>query len=389
VENNINIEELFKSGLQNMESNPPVGGWEAIQAKLAANAAAGATTAAVVTKTTLGLAKIAAIATIAVGTGLGVGYFVFKGTDKKGQNNVTPTTNTQISDNTNNNKVELPGNIQVTEINSVHQQGKVLSIMKVTKGNETQNVLVEVNQAEKDKSPSIVGQWLSTDKDKNKYSQDLINKLLSQFDSDDESSDESAVETSTNTNNDVKVQKLEENEVIAGIKANIWSGPAPLTVEFSNLTPAESYEWTFTDNGQPVKESSPRYTYTDPGNYLVTLTVKNKSGKTFKDKVLITVEDKKTEEASAQEESAISKIPNVFTPNGDGKNDVFRITGKNIEQFHITIVDQKGKTWFESNDINLGWDGMDAPEGNYVVVYTATGRDNAQYSKKYLLKLSK
>ncbi|HYG51466.1 MAG TPA: gliding motility-associated C-terminal domain-containing protein, partial [Flavobacteriales bacterium] len=179
------------------------------------------------------------------------------------------------------------------------------------------------------------------------------------------------------------------NEVIAGIKANVWSGPAPLTVDFSNLTPAEGYEWTFDEKGTSSTEAGPRHTYTEPGNYLVTLKVKNKSGKIYTDKVLITVEERKIETAGAMEESAITRQPNVFTPNGDGSNDVFKLTGKNIEKFHITIVDQKGKVWFESNDINIGWDGENAPEGNYVVVYAATGKDKVDYGKKYLIKLSR
>lgn len=370
-----------------MESNPPVGGWEAIQAKLAANAAA-ATTTAVAAKAGLGLAKIAAIATIAVGTGLGVGYFVFKGDDKKAGNTPTQTTNTQTTNNTANNTVELPGNVQVTEINSLTKQGKVISIVEVTKGNETQKVLVEINQSETDKSPSVVGQWLSTDKNKNKYSQELINKLLAQIDSDDETSVEPAIEPA-NTNTDVKVSKLEENEVIAGIKANVWSGPAPLTVDFSNLTPAEGYEWSFYENGPTSKEASPRYTYTEPGNYMVSLTVKNKAGKAYTNKVLITVEEKKAEELTSQEASVINRLPNVFTPNGDGKNDLFKLSGKNLEKFHMTIADQNGKILFEAHDINHGWDGQDAPEGNYFCTFTAKGKDGVDYGKKYLIKLSR
>ncbi|HYG53357.1 MAG TPA: hypothetical protein VD905_20810, partial [Flavobacteriales bacterium] len=192
MKNNINIEELFRSGLQNMESNPPVGGWEAIQAKLTASAAGAGTTVAAA-KGGLGIAKIAAIAAIAVGTGLGVGYFFGANNNKKTGNATTQTTNQKLHT-AGDKAVELPGNIQVTEINSVNKQGKVISIVEVTKGNETQKVLVEVNQPETDKSPSIVGQWLSTDKNKNKYSQELINKLLAQIDSDDETLTEPVVE---------------------------------------------------------------------------------------------------------------------------------------------------------------------------------------------------
>lgn len=64
--------------------------------------------------------------------------------------------------------------------------------------------------------------------------------------------------------------------------------------------------------------------------------------------------------------------PNIFTPNGDGINDVFRARGSffdRIENYSITV--KKGrKIVFKSDDINAYWDGResdgnDAIEGNY------------------------
>jgi len=51
-------------------------------------------------------------------------------------------------------------------------------------------------------------------------------------------------------------------------------------------------------------------------------------------------------------------IPNAFTPNGDGKNDIFRVLGqyRNI-RFNMYIYDRWGQLMFHSENIDEGWDG--------------------------------
>jgi gliding motility-associated-like protein len=53
-------------------------------------------------------------------------------------------------------------------------------------------------------------------------------------------------------------------------------------------------------------------------------------------------------------------IPNVFTPNGDGFNDLFlpRI-GKAVEAYQQTILDRWGRTMYVSNNLTHGWNGND------------------------------
>lgn len=52
--------------------------------------------------------------------------------------------------------------------------------------------------------------------------------------------------------------------------------------------------------------------------------------------------------------------PNVFTPNGDGLNDVFRfLGGEHIEDFHFVIYNRLGETVFVGDDITDEWDGND------------------------------
>jgi len=57
-------------------------------------------------------------------------------------------------------------------------------------------------------------------------------------------------------------------------------------------------------------------------------------------------------------------VPNAFTPNGDGLNDIFRASGKNIEEFNMKIYNRWGELIFESFHIDDGWNGA---IGNYLV----------------------
>ena len=68
-------------------------------------------------------------------------------------------------------------------------------------------------------------------------------------------------------------------------------------------------------------------------------------------------------------------IPNAFSPNNDGKNDVFRILGNNIFDFKLSVYNRWGELVFESNKIDEGWDGKykgkDVSAGVYVWVLDA------------------
>jgi gliding motility-associated-like protein len=50
-------------------------------------------------------------------------------------------------------------------------------------------------------------------------------------------------------------------------------------------------------------------------------------------------------------------IPNSFTPNGDGLNDIFSAVGYNIVEFEMLIFNRWGEKIFQSDNINFGWNG--------------------------------
>ena len=79
-------------------------------------------------------------------------------------------------------------------------------------------------------------------------------------------------------------------------------------------------------------------------------------------------------------------IPNSFTPNGDGKNDVFKaVSLYEFSQFKLSVFSHWGDMVFDSYDINKGWDGTykgkPVPMGVYVYQLTATIKDTGEQRK--------
>lgn len=50
-------------------------------------------------------------------------------------------------------------------------------------------------------------------------------------------------------------------------------------------------------------------------------------------------------------------VPNSFSPNGDGVNDILYVRGNNMSQLRLIIYNRYGQKVFESNSMNEGWDG--------------------------------
>jgi gliding motility-associated-like protein len=72
-------------------------------------------------------------------------------------------------------------------------------------------------------------------------------------------------------------------------------------------------------------------------------------------------------------------VPNVFSPNGDGKNDVLRIYGNYINKVEMRIFNQWGQQVTFINNQSQGWDGTQngkaQPVGVYVYVLRAVMTD--------------
>lgn len=51
-------------------------------------------------------------------------------------------------------------------------------------------------------------------------------------------------------------------------------------------------------------------------------------------------------------------VPNTFTPNGDGNNDVFIVRGLKVEEIYFAVYNRWGELVFETTDKTKGWDGL-------------------------------
>lgn len=62
-------------------------------------------------------------------------------------------------------------------------------------------------------------------------------------------------------------------------------------------------------------------------------------------------------------------IPELFSPNGDGNNDEFRLYGENFKEVKLIVKDRDGRVLFETTQPEQGWDGtyngMNQPSGLY------------------------
>jgi gliding motility-associated-like protein len=79
-------------------------------------------------------------------------------------------------------------------------------------------------------------------------------------------------------------------------------------------------------------------------------------------------------------------IPNVFTPNGDGINDIFTMQSSGLATLDAVIYNRWGQQLYEWHTINGGWDGyasgVPAPNGTYYYRINATGIDGKIYSEQ-------
>lgn len=103
------------------------------------------------------------------------------------------------------------------------------------------------------------------------------------------------------------------------------------------------YLWDFGD-GTFSDEPNPMHTFDGLDDYTTSLQVTNSIGCTNTAYTLING-------------PVILYIPNAFTPNNDGLNDVFRVYGNGIVKFSIQIFNRWGEVVYESDDINAVWDG--------------------------------
>lgn len=148
-------------------------------------------------------------------------------------------------------------------------------------------------------------------------------------------------------------------------------------------------------------ENEPRFTYVEVGDYTTELKVYNPQGCDTSYYKSIRVEPVKL------------KIPNVFTPNGDGTNDYFIISlesgsdspsgnkgtrdqhyeyedyeplNRYYESTELTIFNRWGRIVYHSKDYQNDWDGDNLPDGTYFYVLKCHGlKNDATYNGSVMI----
>lgn len=159
------------------------------------------------------------------------------------------------------------------------------------------------------------------------------------------------------------IRILVEDTAIAEFTSNP-SFPVQLSLPSTNVDftdrslRAWNWYWDFGD-GITSTETHPSHQYTEPGEYFVTLMVNSALGcvsKITHGPYVVMVPE--------------LFIPNVFSPNDDDVNDLFRVNYTGDQPFNIQVFDRWGVMVYESQNKVEGWNGKnlngeDVPAGVY------------------------
>jgi gliding motility-associated-like protein len=139
---------------------------------------------------------------------------------------------------------------------------------------------------------------------------------------------------------------------------------------FANIT---NWEWDFGDTLGTSTDQNPVYSYNEAGVYSVCLSVTDLLGckdSTCNDVIVFMP----------------PVVPNAFSPNGAGANNIFSVLGGPYKQLEFRIYNNWGEMIFESDEQSKGWDGtkdgVEQPVGVYIYTVRAVTLDDVQHAIK-------
>lgn len=177
-----------------------------------------------------------------------------------------------------------------------------------------------------------------------------------------------------------------------------YDGDAPLKAFFrANAKDVGDYqpvfEWTMTKAGETdpiIKRFAEEidYEFLQTGTFFIELRTTFIQGTDTLDFAMdtpfsVTITESKLE------------VPNAFSPNGDGMNDVLKVKEgyRSIVSFSAAVFTRWGKKVYEWTDLDGGWDGRMggsyAPDGAYFLKIDARGADGRKYEIRKTITLLK
>ncbi len=177
---------------------------------------------------------------------------------------------------------------------------------------------------------------------------------------------------------------------------NGYDGSAPMEAVFRANPQDEGeytphFEWRFSRQGETTPfltryEEDTQYTFTESGAFTVELYITFVNGTD-------TLEYVCDEPFSISISESKLELPNAFTPNGDGVNDVFRVKEgyESIISFEAAVFNRWGRKLYEWKELDGGWDGKnggtEVPDGAYYLVVKARGADGRNYNIKKVINI--
>jgi gliding motility-associated-like protein len=156
-----------------------------------------------------------------------------------------------------------------------------------------------------------------------------------------------------------------------------------LTISLNSNTPSIAGEtglWTTSSAAIIANSNLPNTTGTGLtlGANMFTWTITNAACPPSVSTIIITVESC---------EPSVLIIPNIFTPNGDGANDLFTVEGTNLVSVTGQIFNRWGQKMFSWDNVKGSWDGRtssgsEVPDGTYFYIVEALGGDGTEYFEK-------
>jgi len=142
----------------------------------------------------------------------------------------------------------------------------------------------------------------------------------------------------------------------APIKPIVNQDPFVTFTDASWGTTIVAWNWYFMNTAQYTStQQNPTFSYTDPGTYPVALVVKSDKG----------CYDTLVRPIVVGEDFGIY-VPNAFTPNADGVNDIFQPKGFGVVKYELNIFDRWGEKVFATTTFDEGWDGTFQGRGKII-----------------------
>lgn len=154
--------------------------------------------------------------------------------------------------------------------------------------------------------------------------------------------------------------------------------------DMSTGTPT-SWNWYFfgADSLNSTLQNPTNICYSNAGTFDVSLVVSNTFGTDSIYKPSYITVDSCNSTITPITIEPLVVIPNVFSPNTDGQNDLFKVTGIGINTVVMKIYNRWGQIVFETSQQNEGWDGrtnsgVKVPEGTYFYIIDVETTDKKE-----------